>query len=92
MTTSIAMARQSIEHLIALCETHADGSMRSICNQAKHGALVLAWLERRQDLMKAVERLDRQRPDLADLLRAFPGAEIVDVRDTFYNGSGALDD
>lgn len=90
--TSIALARQSIEHLIALCETHSDGSMKSICEQAKHGAVVLAWLERRQDLFKAVERLDRQRPDLADLFRVFPGAEISDVRDTYSNGSGAIDD
>jgi len=90
MTTSIALARQSIEHLIALYER--DGPMKNICDQAKHGALVLAWMERRQDLMKAVEHLDRQRPDLADLFRAFPGAEIVDVRDTFHNGSGATDD
>lgn len=90
--TSIAMARQSIEHLIALCETHSDGSMQAICNQAKHGAVVLAWLERRQELMRALDRLERERPDLVDLLNAFPGAQIADVRDTYSNGSGVIDD
>jgi len=89
--TSITLARKSIEHLIALHEIHSDGSMQSVCANAKHGVLILAWLERRQELMKALDRLERERPDLIDLLNAFPGAQIADVRDTYHNGSG-IDD
>lgn len=77
---SIPLARQSIEHLIALHEIHSDGSMQTICANAKHGCVVLAWLERRQELMRALENLERQRPDLVDLFREFPGAQILDVR------------
>lgn len=83
MNYSIAQARQAIEHLIALCETKAEhGFPNQITMQAKHGALVLAWLERRQELMKALDRLERERPDLVDLFAAFPGATIADVRET----------
>jgi hypothetical protein len=42
---------------------------------------VLAWLERRSELMKALDRLERDRPELVELLNAFPGSEIVDVRE-----------
>jgi hypothetical protein len=83
---SLSIARQSIEHLIALHEIYSDGSMRTICANAKHGCVVLAWLERREELMRALDNLERQRPDLVDLLTAFPGSQIVDVRDTYSNG------
>lgn len=89
--TSIALARKSIEHLIALYEANENGTNHSVCANAKHGAVILAWLERRQELMKALDRLERERPDLVDLLNAFPGAQIADVRDSYHNGSG-IDD
>ena len=79
MKYSIAQARQAIEHLIARNE---DGS--TIIDAARQGALILAWLERREELLKAVDRLDRSRPDLVDLFKAFPGTDIVN----FHNGSG----
>lgn len=94
MTISIAQARQALEHLIALSESdhmkHCYDPWRT--EKAKHGCLVLAWLERRQELMKAIDRLERERPDIADIFKAFPGAEIVGVRDMFFNGSGVEDD
>jgi hypothetical protein len=41
--------------------------------------------------LRALDRLERERPDLVDLFREFPGAEIADVRamyPSFNNGSG----
>lgn len=74
---SIAQARQAIEHLIALS---GNGSASTVIDAAKYGATVLAWLERRSELVRAIEDLDRRAPDLAKLLLDFPGAKIADVR------------
>jgi hypothetical protein len=85
---SLAVQRACVEHLIALHPKEAS----SILDGARQAALTLAWLERHQELMRALDRLQRERPDLADLFRAFPGAEIADVRSMypmFKNGSGA---
>lgn len=68
---SIAMARQSIEHLIALHEK--EGSLSTICEQARHGASILGWLDRRQDLVRAVAALEKEQPDIAEIFRTFPG-------------------
>lgn len=90
MKYSIARQRQAIEHLIAL----AGNEVIDLHEPARQGALVLAWLERRQELMRALDRLERERPDLIDLFREFPGAQIADVRPMFpaySNGSGADD-
>jgi hypothetical protein len=78
---SIAQARQAIEHLIALYENEILPTGSTLLEPANYGALVLAWLERRQELIKALDRLERERPDLVDLFAAFPGATIADVRE-----------
>jgi hypothetical protein len=90
MKYSIAQQRQAIEHLAYLNDS-ADCKNESIVAAAQQGALTLAWLERHQELMRALDRLQRERPDLADLFREFPGAQIADVRpmfSDFNNGSG----
>lgn len=74
---SISFARQCVEHLIALAGNDA---ARSVTDGAKYAATVLAWLERRAELVRAVEDLDRRAPDLAKILLDFPGAKIADVR------------
>jgi hypothetical protein len=86
MKYSINQARQAIEHV-----THAYADEGTIVEAAREGVRILAWLERRQELMKALDRLERERPDLVDLFREFPGAQITDVRPMFpayNNGSG----
>ena len=77
MKHSLAQQRQAIEHLIALHGHEAN----TVATAAKQGALTLAWLERRSELVKALDRLERERPELVELLNAFPGSEIVDVRE-----------
>lgn len=86
MTVSIAQARQALEHVTA---AYADEGR--VVEAAREGIRILAWLERRAELVKAVDALERQRPDLVDLFKEFPGAEIADVRSmypSFNNGSG----
>ena len=87
MKYSLAQQRQAVEHLLALF-MEADSTITGAARQA---VLTLAWLERRAELMRALDRLERERPDLVDLFREFPGAEIADVRDMYFNGSGAHD-
>lgn len=84
---SLAMQRQCVEHLLALAESQASGMSATVKEGCRQAALSLAWLERRQELMKSLDRLERERPDLVDLFNAFPGAQIADVR-PFFNGSG----
>jgi hypothetical protein len=71
---SIALARQSIEHILAVCDASDE-----IKENVKHGCLVLAWLEKRSDLVKSIAALDKARPDLMEVLRVFPDAEITDI-------------
>lgn len=73
---SLAMARQCVEHLIAL---HGRGD-DTIVEGAKHAARTLAWLERRAELVKAIDALDKAAPELARLLLDAPGTQIADVR------------
>jgi chloramphenicol 3-O-phosphotransferase len=90
MKYSLAQQRQAVEHLLAL--HNAAGRLDStVIAAARQAVLTIAWLERHQELMRALDRLQRERPDLADLFREFPGAQIADVRPMFpdfNNGAG----
>lgn len=74
---SLSMARQSVEHLIA--QVGKDASP-TVIEAAKHAATVIGWLERHQELMRAVDELHRRAPYLAQMFREFPGAKIENVR------------
>lgn len=93
MSYSLSYQRQTVEHIAALYDK-GDLQQRDRAVSLRQTAVVLAWLERRQELMRAIDRLERERPDLVDLFREFPGAQIADVRPmfpSFNNGSGADD-
>lgn len=74
--TSLAMQRGAVEHLIALHDD--EGS--TVGAAAKDACRTLAWLEKRQELIRAIEDLNRRSPALADILLQFPGSTIADVR------------
>lgn len=78
MSTSLAMQRQSIEHCLAHLERISPG-LADVIAKAREGARTLAWLEKRQGLIKKIVALDRDEPALAALLVALPDAEIVRV-------------
>lgn len=71
---SISMARQAMEHVLAGSDADEE-----IIAKARHGCVVLGWLEKRQDLVKSIAALDKARPDLRAALDVFPGAEITDI-------------
>lgn len=75
MTTvrSLSFQRQSVEHLIAHSARHVS---EDIISAARQAALTLAWLETRQDLIRAIVDLDKRAPRLAGLLEAFPGSRL----------------
>lgn len=79
---SLAFMRQAVEHLIAL---HSDAD-DTIIDGAKQAALTIGWIERREDLIKMIEKLRVDNPGLYDtfvyLSRTFPGMSIADIRAT----------
>jgi hypothetical protein len=85
------MQRMCVEHLLAFAESQASEMSATVREGCRQAVLSLAWIERRAELIKALDRLERERPDLADVFRAWPDAQIVDVRDMYFNGSGVDD-
>lgn len=81
MKSSIAQQRQAIEHCLALLADN-EPQFAHFIEQARDGCRTLAWLEKRQHLVKAIAELDKQAPQLAALFEAFPGLKIADVRKT----------
>lgn len=78
--TSLAMQRQAIEDCLAFLEQSAP-ARRHLVDVAREGCRTLAWLDKRQHLVRALHELDKQAPGLADLLEAFPGTRI-EVRES----------
>jgi len=74
---SLSNQRRCVEHLIALHRRSVDDD--TILDGAKQAALTLAWLERRAELVKAIDALDKAAPELAALLLDMP-MPIADVR------------
>lgn len=89
---SLTYQRGCVEHLLAYVESQASDMSATVREGCRQAVLSLAWMERRQELLKSLDRLERERPELADIFKAFPGSEIVGVRDMFFNGSGVEDD
>jgi hypothetical protein len=83
---SLALRRQSIEHLIA--ESGRDDA-DTIIIAAKEAALTLGFLERHQELSAMMARLEQQAPDvfgaLSALAKSFPEARISGLRSTRFD-------
>lgn len=77
---SLSFQRQSLEHLIALCPDAGD----TILEGAKQAALTIGWIERHDEILRILDKLRRERPELfrtmVDLAATFPGAAISDIR------------
>ncbi len=85
MTTkrSLAYQRMAVEDLIARVGDDPDCT---VIEAAKQAALTIAWIERREELIKMIEKLRKDNPDLYDLFveftTRFPGASLADIRAT----------
>lgn len=76
---SLIEQRQAVESLIN-CALLDEMPAPMDVENAKQAVLTLLWLERRAELVKDVERLDREAPSIAHVLREFPCASIEEVR------------
>ncbi len=70
----------SLRHILPLAQTE---EIRACVEQALQ---TIEWLQRREELIKMVDKIRKDRPELYDALvyisRAFPGASIEDIRAT----------
>ena len=71
---SLAMRKQAIDHLIA--HGRSTGISETILEAAEDGADFLAWVVKREKLLRELERLERDRPGLCEALTAWPGADV----------------
>jgi len=70
--------REAAEALINL---GIDNDMRPRdIEPAKAAVLTLAWLERKENLVRELVRLEREAPDVARALVEWPGLQIAGVR------------
>jgi hypothetical protein len=80
------MQRQSIEHLLHILEEQQSRRAlkdkpryQQMIETARHGCRTLAWIERREELIRKIYALEAAEPLLAEILRAFPGAALREV-------------
>lgn len=70
----------SLRHLLTLAQSE---EIRACVEQA---IKTLEWIARREELIKMLEQLRKDNPELYNmfvyLTRAFPGASIADIRST----------
>jgi hypothetical protein len=82
-TPSLSMQRQSIEHLLGVLESQGkrtkNDRWREMIETARYGCRTLAWIERREELIKKLVALEEAEPLLAEIVRAFPHATLREV-------------
>jgi hypothetical protein len=79
-TPSLSMQRQSIEHLLSVLESQGKRTKsdrwQQMIETARYGCRTLAWIERREDLIRKLVALEEAEPTLAEILRVFPHATL----------------
>jgi hypothetical protein len=80
---SLSMQRQSIEHLLGVLESQGQRTKsdrwQQMIETARHGCRTLAWIERREDLIRKINALHEAEPTLAAILASFPDATLRDI-------------
>ena len=74
---SLTEQREAVE---ALINEALGGEPVPSVEAAKHAVLTLAWLERKENLVREIVRLEREAPDVARALVEWPGLQIAGVR------------
>lgn len=79
-TRSLTFQRSCIEHLVAL---HSKDVENTIIEGAKQAALTIGWIERQAEILRMLDTLRKERPDLFAIMSEcasyFPGTKIADV-------------
>jgi hypothetical protein len=85
-TPSLSMQRQSIEHLLSVLESQGKKSKsdrwQQMIETARYGCRTLAWIERREDLIRKIHALHEAEPMLASILASFPDATLRSLEET----------
>lgn len=82
------MRAQAIEHLIALCKSNAD---TTVVEAAQDGADLCRYFSKRKRLIEGIVHLDRQHPEIAELLKQLPELQIAGVRTLSRMPGGAIE-
>lgn len=78
-------ATASIRHVIAyFAQSH--GEEDTIVKKANYALYILEYISNYLGIVKAAISLEKKDPNLAKIFKAFPGAEIVDIRDKQERG------
>jgi hypothetical protein len=86
MSTPSLSMQQSIEHLLSVLESQGkrkkDDRWQQMIETARHGCRTLAWIERREDLIRKIHALHEAEPMLASILASFPDATLRSLEET----------
>lgn len=77
-TLTLADARTGLQACVELARM--EHMPEDVLSAAAYGLEVLKFVEANPDLIKECRRLEREAPEIANVLRIFPGARIVGVR------------
>lgn len=83
VTHSLAMQVSAIRHVVNDFAARSDPS-DTILEAAMNGLKTLEFFNRRESLVREVDRLEKKHPELLAILTAFPGSEITDIRSTSH--------
>lgn len=70
---SLAVRRQAVEHLIALC---ANTASSTVIEAAQDAADFLKWAAKRETLLRDLDHLERHRPEVVAIMTEFPGSSV----------------
>lgn len=82
MTRSLAQQISCIRHCIASADVNDE-----VRAGAEAGLASLAWIERNVEIIREVQRLMTETPEIITFLRAFPGAQIRHPSEVSHAGS-----
>lgn len=83
--STLSEQREAIEECLSYLGTVLDeresySHINEALILAKAGCTSIAWIERRQELVRALYKLEQDAPEMAKLFEAFPGSEFAEVR------------
>lgn len=73
---SLTAQREAVERCLAALDGGPSVDRDTIL-AARKGVLTLAWFERRDELVRAVVKLDKAAPGLKAIFETFPGADLL---------------
>lgn len=70
---SLAVQCGSLRHIIAMCEKDLSPTTLEAANDL---LATVSWMVKRETLLRDLDRLEKQRPDVYAVMVAFPGCDV----------------